>query len=172
MEFIWLDYNAQFAREINDWLIHEETNKFLDIDDWHSAYLNIINGIEFYYLNDTDREKSYYKLNDDYYCKLVFEKDKLVAIMSIYLNPIDKTIHINPIIVSPNLQGKGYGTAVIKDFIFNVYNILGENYCSKINITIEKGNQASKACFGKCGFLYLKDNDDDSDYEIYEYQIN
>jgi len=170
VELNWLDYNDQFASEINGWLLHEETNKFLEIDDWHTAYLYVTKGDDFYYLNGKDGEKCYYKLNDDYYCKLVFEKDKLIAVMSIYLNPVNKTIHINPIIVAPDLQGKGYGTAVVKDFIVNVNNILKNNYCSKINILIEKGNEASKACFIKCGFIYLKDNDD-GDFEMYEYEI-
>lgn len=167
MKLIWKNYSDNNAVEINQWLKHEETNKFLEIDDWHSAYVNIITGVDFYYENG---EKSYYKLNYDYFCKVVIENNRLISVLNLYVNYADNSIQINPIIVAPILQGRGYGTAIIKELIGNPQNILRSNCYSKIGIMIESDNLLSLRCFEKSGFNYVRDCDNGI-FKIYEYEF-
>ncbi|WP_422660565.1 GNAT family N-acetyltransferase [Paenibacillus sp. EC2-1] len=170
MYLVWKDYDQSYANEINQWLKHHDTYKYTEIEDWHVSYKNIIDGIDFYYANGSDGEKCYYKLNDDYYCKVVFDQEQLIAVLDVYINPLGTEIIINPIIVSPSYQGRGYGTLIINEFTIHRNKILKEGAFSKISVVIERGNIPSIRCFEKCGFMYVNDSDNGA-FLIYEYEL-
>ena len=136
------------------------------LDAWRGGDIHrfaMDNGIseEWQYYLDSDE----YKTGADTFCKVVFLKDRPVAAMIVFCNP-DYPVGINPIVVDPELTGRGIGSEILREFIANIDVILPFR-SDRITVVIDNENSASIKAFTKAGFI-LTHMHPDGDAGYYE----
>ena len=154
MQFKWTDYNSDYKDDIETWNSDELIQKYA-IDDG-------INDEHLYYLGEDD-----YVHNKSYFCKIVMEENKIVAIVFMF-DGIKHPLGINPIIVNPALRSQGYCKRIIEELIKHTEKIIGnEKYVFYAGIDFE--NIASIRAFEKVGFT-LTDTHPGGDFGYYHYE--
>jgi RimJ/RimL family protein N-acetyltransferase len=154
MKFKWVDYCELYEAETEMWSSDELTLKYAIDESIKAEHL--------YYLTESD-----YIHNETYFCKVVLEDDKIIAV--VFLISGDKyPLVINPIIVNPELRNQGYCSKVIKELIEHTKEIIGhEKYV--FDAGIDSDNIASVRAFEKIGFT-LTDKHPSGDFGYYHYE--
>ena len=154
MQFTWVDYSPIYEDEIETWNTDELTLKYAidkGIKDEH-----------LYYITEDD-----YIHNESYFCKVVLEQEKIVAVIFL-LGDEKHPLGINPIIVNPALRNQGYCGKIIKELIAHTAEIIQkEKYV--FSAGIDSDNIASIRAFEKIGFK-LTDMHPGGDFCYYHYE--
>ena len=100
------------------------------------------------YLSD-ERFKEY-EYNKGYFCKVVLEGNKIVAILMIFRSEAIPTT-IEHFIVNPRYRNKGCGTKIINELINYTSDIIGFNE-NCFESGAKSDNEASKRVWIKNGF--------------------
>ncbi len=77
------------------------------------------------------------------------DKEEMVGIIHAIFNLKDDSIHIQQMVVHPELRGQGYGQAILRSFIeecFAQFNL------HRIQLFTEENNESGIACYRKVGF--------------------
>jgi len=77
------------------------------------------------------------------------ETSEFVGLIHAVVNRENNYAHIQQIVVNPNLQNKGYGTAILMAFLgicFDSYNF------HRVQLFTEEDNAPAIACYKKAGF--------------------
>lgn len=128
----------------NQWQKHESIHKWIFIDDW-AAYYNI------------------FKDDPDYYILSIFSNDVLIGEISAQINKNETHISL---LIEPNMQGKGFGTAALKK-MFMDSTILFEDRVKSFIAGISPRNISSVRCFERAGFTFKHNgNDGELIYEV------
>jgi RimJ/RimL family protein N-acetyltransferase len=77
------------------------------------------------------------------------DSGRLVGIAHAILNPDDDLMHIQQIVVDPQRRGRGYGSAILRQF---VDHCLGTYHLHRIQLFTEENNEPAIACYRKVGF--------------------
>ena len=154
MKFKWVDYCELYEAEIETWNKDELTLKYAIDESIKADHL--------YYLSESD-----YVHNKTYFCKVVLEYDKIIAVVFL-LSSEKYPLAINPIVVNPALRNQGYCVKVIKELITHTKEIIGhEKYI--FDAGIDLGNIASVLAFEKVGFT-LTDTHPGGNFGYYHYE--
>ena len=143
MIFKWIDYGKEYEDEIELWMSNDDSrlSGSNSIKEEHEYYIGI----------SDDYDGHNYKFNETYFCKVVFEKAEIIAVI-ILLRGDGYPMAINPLIVNPKHRNKGYGTKIICELINNTSEITGFN-SNVFDAAIFPHNKASIKAFEKAGFV-------------------
>lgn len=121
------------------------------LDAWQSE------AISRFAMDGTIREEWQYYLDcDDYragvdvFCKVALMEGQPVAAMIVFCHP-DYPVGINPMIVAPELRGRGIGRGVLVAFVEGIDDILPCR-SDRIEVVIDMANAESIRLFTRAGF--------------------
>ena len=144
MRFIWKDYDSRSMPFIEDWL-DDYAVRMTGMDDgWKSFHE--------YWITEGGMTPGV-----DYWCKVVYEGEKPVAIIAFSL--YEENYHVMELLVKPEMRGKGFGTALLRDLLSDGETIIGHRI-DKATAVIFPNNPASQKAFEKAGFAFDHANDD------------
>ncbi len=143
MQFRWRNYISADAVLVDSWLDDYAVNETGLDDGWKSF---------FDYWQDENP-----KYGATGFCLIAEENNVPFAV--IYIGVIKNEAVISEYIVSPDMRGKGYGTAALKDIIINSNELLGTNI-DVIQAVIYPSNKASQKAFEKAGFVKTSTHSD------------
>jgi RimJ/RimL family protein N-acetyltransferase len=138
MLFKWVDYCEKYENEIATWM-NDELILLYATDD------GIKEDHEYYISQDS------WKHNENYFCKVVLEESAVIAVI-IILATEGYPAGINPIIVNPKFQNKGYCTKIVGELLNNANEILGFER-DMFEAGIDLDNKTSIRAFEKAGFV-------------------
>ena len=153
MKYKWLDYSKNFA-EIADSFLDKEAVRNTGCEEGFNTYFE-------YWMNETET-----KLNENFWCKIIFENDTPIAVVSVGKSP-NNEFTISELIVSPAKRGQGNGTKILKELLNCSKDILGEEI-HIANAVIYPNNIPSQKAFEKAGFKYTGSHPD-GDAWYYQY---
>lgn len=136
MNFTWLDYNPQTMDYIENWL-DESAVKSTGLDE----------GFRDFYAYWAKEDG--YAVGENYWCKVVCEKDEPVAVIAFGL--YEGKMTIMEIVVAPEKRGQGCGSRLLKELL-ECEEILGFAV-QKAEAVIFPDNTASQRAFEKAGFF-------------------
>lgn len=145
MKYVWSDYSKDFAKVVDSFL-DEEAVKNTGCDEGFDIYYQ-------YWINEKET-----KLNENFWCKIVFENDTPIAVVSVGKSP-ENEFTISELIVSPAKRGQGNGTKILKELLNYSKDILGEEIYTA-NAVIYPDNIPSQKAFEKVGFKYTGSHPD------------
>ncbi len=154
MQFRWHKYKNEDASLVDLWLDDYAVNETGLDDGWQSFY-------------DYWQEENP-KYGATGFCLIAEENNVPFAV--IYIGVLKKEAVISEYIVSPDMRGKGYGTAALKDIIVNSNELLGTNI-DVIQAVIYPSNIASQRAFEKAGFIKTSTHPDCDAFD-YEYRTS
>lgn len=157
MNFVWEDYDYNKHMIIDEWLNDDNVKKYATFDDIS------FNDEWSYYVNSKE-----YIVNKNAFCKVIYDVEECIAV--VILLYYQGRLSINPIIVNPKCQNKGYGARIIKELITNIKTLLPCDI-KEIYAGIDVNNVACIKMFQKCGFV-LESVHPDGDFLNYIYTIN
>jgi len=141
MQFKWVDYCEKYEDEIETCSHDELVARYVTDDGTKADYL--------IYLSD-ERFKEF-EYNKGYFCKVVLEEDKIIAVLMIFRKEMIYTT-IEHFIVNPKYRNKGYGTKIIGELIHNFREITGFD-SDNFNSGADLDNKASMRVWEKNGFI-------------------
>lgn len=83
------------------------------------------------------------------YC-VIYEKETIVGIVSGH-HVLDET-EIHHVVVLPSMQGKGYGTLLLREFLSFITE---DNQIAAIFLEVRKSNVKAQNLYKKCGFVTI-----------------
>lgn len=138
MYFIWKDYTSEYAPFINTWLDTQAISMTGIDQGWNE------------YWNDVLEDAKNFSGSKEY-CKIVYENDKPVAVISFgYYKSI---VTISEIVVDPLLRGQGKGSRIIIDLLEYSDELIGGKI-DRYTAVIYPDNIASQKAFEKAGFRF------------------
>lgn len=145
MHYVWLDYNPQTMRYIEDWL-DTDAVRSTGLDDGFLPFYD-------YWSNEDG-----FVLGKNFWCKVIFEHDTPLAVIA-FCHHEHKLI-IMEIVVAPAKRNHGIGTSVLKE-LFENNGIIASSFiqCEAI---IYPSNIASRKAFEHAGFEYVRTHEDGS----------
>lgn len=152
MRFKWIDYAEEYEDTVESWL-DEEAVRLTGMDEGFQDYFQCM-------INDSDT-----KYGENFWVKVIFEKEKPIGIMAVGL--WEKSFIISEIIISSSHRGNGIGSAAIREWIDFSNSIIGVS-CEKAKAVIFPNNIASQKAFEKAGFKFVSAHPD-GDAWYYEY---
>jgi RimJ/RimL family protein N-acetyltransferase len=152
MNFTWRDYNPETMTFVEAWL-DEDAVKTTGLDEGFQNFYS-------YWANEDG-----FVVNENYWCKVVFENDEPFAVIALCLYE-DKTT-VMETVVAPKKRGQGKGSKLLKE-ILESKEILGFTV-RKGEAVIYPNNIASQRAFVKAGFQYHH-TDEDGDAMYYSYE--
>lgn len=155
MIFSWVDYDFVLHREIEEWVACPEMKKFVCDTSWFNEWN--------YYVNSPE-----YKAGENAFCKVVSLNGEIISSM-ILLCDSRFPVAINPIIIKPCMQNRGFGERIIKELIANLDTLLPE-HSNEIEVGIDAENKASIRLFEKCNFV-LNRVHPDGDFLFFVYHL-
>ena len=138
MRFIWKDYDSRSMPFIENWL-DDYAVKMTGIDDGWQAFHE-------YWITEGGMTPG-----KDYWCKFVCNHDTPFAVIALSL--YEGNYHIMELLVKPEMRGKGFGTALLRDLLSNGETIVGHRI-DKATAVIFPNNPASQKAFAKAGFAF------------------
>lgn len=141
---IWKDYNPDTMTFVENWL-DEDAVRMTGMDEGVRDFYE-------YWVNDGEMA-----LGQNYWCKVVSDGDTPFAVVA--LSICEGILHIMEILVSPELRGKGLGTALLRELFSKGETIIGHRI-EKATAVIFQNNPASQKAFEKAGFVFDHANDD------------
>jgi RimJ/RimL family protein N-acetyltransferase len=154
MKYTWQDYDKAEHYFIDTWE-NDAIKRFACDGKWSEEWD--------YYLKESE-----YKAGFDTFCKVVSLNGTTLAAMIVFCN-INNPVGINPIIVNPFYQNKGFGTEIMREFISELDCIL-PFHRGLIEVGVDTENTASVRLFEKVGFK-LQAVHPDGDFAYYRYEI-
>jgi len=145
MEFVWRDYNPETMDFVESWL-DDSAIENTGLDEGFRDFYE-------YWLNEDG-----FVIGENYWCKVVYEKDTPFAVVAISL--YENSYLIMEMVVAPHLRGQGKGTKLLKELLANK-EILGMGI-HKCEAEIYPSNIASKKAFENAGFIYTCTHGDES----------
>ena len=147
MQFKWIDYPGQYESKLETWC--DETVRHA-IDD------ESIKGEHDWYVNSID-----HTLNENYFCKIVLDGEKVVALFMLTMQEdkskkhlAENIIYLDTLIINPALRHQGYATKIITEFMQHTEKIVP--FRNNIFVAqIHKDNAISKKLFEKLGFHFI-----------------
>lgn len=133
MSFKFVRAAAADMNTMTEWHKSPSVRKWIYIDDWFAYYSAV-------------------RDDPDYYLYSVYSDGMLTA--HIAAEKINGELAVD-LIVNPQLQGKGYGTAVIKDMIIKTTGLFGN--IRSYTACIYPDNIPGRKCFEKAGFVFCKE---------------
>lgn len=152
MSFIWKDYDPLSMPFIEKWL-DENAVRMTGIDGGWRAFHE-------YWITEGGMTPGV-----DYWCKVVYEGEKPVAIIAFSL--YEGTYTVMELLVKPELRGRGIGTSLLRELISRGNLIFG-NRIKKAAAVIFPINTASQKAFEYAGFVFDHAADEE-DAWYYEY---
>ena len=144
VNFSWTDYNPKKMSFVEKWL-DKKAVKLTGIDNgWEDFYE--------YWKNEDGNV-----LNQNYWCKVVYEKNKPFGIIAIGCH--EDLFVIMEMLIAPKMRNKGKGSILIKELIENGKEILGKEI-KRATAVIFPSNIASQKCFDKAGFAVERIHED------------
>lgn len=147
MRIKWIDCTPEIAEKLDIWLCHacvevENIKKYAMFDGTFSEELE-------YYSSGQNQFEG--RIAD--YIKVVYIDDILIAYLMLGYYTYDDIceISINPMVVNPDFQGKGYGKWILRDLVARCEEIIGAKV-DRIDAGIDEDNRASKRLFEGAGF--------------------
>jgi hypothetical protein len=144
MNYKWVDYCEKYEDEIDKWMSDELILRYATEDGIRKDH-------EYYMGISDDYDGHDFKLNKNYFCKVVLDESAVIAVI-IILASEGYPVSINPIIVNPNFRNKGYCTKIIGELINNTNEIIGLER-NAFEAGIDFDNKASIKVFEKNGFI-------------------
>ena len=144
MKYIWRDYIPEGAEYIELWLDGEAV-RMTGLDDGWKNFFE-------YWKNEDN-----ITLNDNYWCKVVFDGDTPFGIVA--LSVWDESFNIMELLVDPKLRGQGRGSALLKELIEKGDKIIGKSI-NNAEAVIYPNNPASQKAFENAGFTFDHTSDE------------
>ncbi len=144
MRFIWKDYDSRSMPFIEDWL-DDHAVRMTGMDNGWRAFHE-------YWIAEGGMTPGV-----DYWCKVVYEGEKPVAIIAFSL--YEGTYTVMELVVKTELRGHGIGTSLLRELISRGDLIFG-NMIEKAAAVIFPANTASQKAFERAGFVFDHVNDD------------
>lgn len=152
MNYIWRDYDPKTMGYIESWL-DEYAVKSTGLDEG-------IHGFYDYWVNEDG-----FDVGENFWCKVVFEKEKPFAVIALSL--YEDKILIMEIVVEPEKRGQGNGTKLLKELL-ECGEIIGFSI-NKCEAVIFPNNIMSQKAFQNAGFHYHHTHEDGSSM-LYVYE--
>ena len=152
MRFIWRDYDPQTMGYIESWL-DADAVRYTGLDDGFRDFY------EYWAKEDG------YLVGQNFWAKVIFEKDMPFAVISFGL--YDDKVTIMEIVVAPKKRGQGYGAKLLKELLEHD-EIIGFSIL-KAEAVIFPENTASQSAFEKAGF-YCHHTYEDGSAMLYAYE--
>ena len=144
MRFDWKDYAADTMPFVEDWL-DDYAVRMTGMDDgWRSFHE--------YWITEGGMTSG-----KDYWCKVVYDQATPFAVIALSL--YEETYHVMELLVKPEMRGKGFGTALLRDLLSNGETIIGHRI-EKATAVIFPNNPASQKAFERAGFTVDCTSDD------------
>ena len=136
----------------------EEARRMTGCDDGWEDYYS-------YYMS----EESVEKLEEDFWCRLVYLDGQPLGILAFGIH--EGTLTVSEFVISPEMRGKGHGNAILTDFLEEYTVNCGLDY-ERAMAVIYPENTASRRAFEKAGFVFDSAHPDgDALYYIYQNRI-
>ncbi len=148
MKYIWKDYEPGNMGFIESW-VDEETANSTGLDEGFDNFYR-------YWSNDENT-----KLNENFWCKVVYEKETPLAVIAFSF--YESKIIIMEFIVDVKKRSKGIGTDILREFINNGKNIFGYEV-EKSEAVIYPSNKASQKAFERAGYVFCSIHNDNDAY--------
>jgi len=136
MDFIWRDYDPQTMDYIENWL-DEDAVKSTGLDKGFRDFY------EYWAREDG------YVVGENYWSKVIFEKDFPFAVIALGL--YEGKVTIMEVVVAPEKRRQGRGGKLLKELL-ECEEILGFTI-QKADAVIFPDNTASRSAFEKAGFI-------------------
>ena len=136
MDFSWRDYDPKTMDYIESWL-DADTVKSTGLDEGFRGFYEYWAG------------EDGYLVGENYWSKVVFEKNVPFAVIALGL--YEGKVTIMEIVVAPEKRGQGRGTELLKELL-ECEEILGFAV-QKADAVIFPDNKASRRAFEKAGFF-------------------
>jgi ribosomal protein S18 acetylase RimI-like enzyme len=137
MIFSWLDYDPHTMGYIENWL-DESAVKSTGLDEGFRSFYE-------YWANEDG-----FVVGKNYWCKVVFDDDKPVAVIALCMN--EGSVTVMEIVVDPEKRGQGIGRKLLKELLARE-DIIGFSIV-KSEAVIFPTNIASQKAFTNAGFRY------------------
>ena len=144
MRFIWKDYDPLSMPFIEKWLDENAVRMTGMGGGWRAFHE--------YWITEGGMTPGV-----DYWCKVVYEGEKPVAIIAFSL--YEGTYTVMELLVKPELRGHGIGTSLLRELISRGNLIFG-NRIKKAAAVIFPTNTASQKAFEKAGFVFERVHED------------
>lgn len=137
MIFSWLDYDPHTMGYVENWL-DESAVKSTGLDEGFRSFYE-------YWANEDG-----FVVGKNYWCKVVFDDDKPVAVIALCMN--EGSVTVMEIVVDPEKRGQGIGRKLLKELLARE-DIIGFSIV-KSEAVIFTTNIASQKAFTNAGFRY------------------
>jgi ribosomal protein S18 acetylase RimI-like enzyme len=137
MIFSWLDYDPHTMGYVENWL-DESAVKSTGLDEGFRSFYE-------YWANEDG-----FVVGKNYWCKVVFDDDKPVAVIALCMN--EGSVTVMEIVVDPEKRGQGIGRKLLKELLARE-DIIGFSIV-KSEAVIFPTNIASQKAFTNAGFRY------------------
>ncbi len=137
MIFSWLDYDPHTMGYVENWL-DESAVKSTGLDEGFRSFYE-------YWANEDG-----FVVGKNYWCKVVFDDDKPVAVIALCMN--EGSVTVMEIVVDPEKRGQGIGRKLLKELLARE-DIIGFSIV-KSEAVIFPTNIASQKAFTNAGFWY------------------
>lgn len=137
MIFSWLDYDPHTMGYVENWL-DESAVKCTGLDEGFRSFYE-------YWANEDG-----FVVGKNYWCKVVFDNDKPVAVIALCMN--EGSVTVMEIVVDPEKRGQGIGRKLLKELLARE-DIIGFSIV-KSEAVIFPTNIASQKAFTNAGFRY------------------
>ena len=144
MRFDWEDFIPDTMPFVEEWL-DDYAIRMTGMDDGWRAFHE-------YWITDGEMT-----LGKNYWCKVVYNHNTPFAVIALSL--YERNYHVMELLVKPEMRGKGYGTALLRELLSDGEKIIGHRI-EKATAVIFPINQASQKAFEKAGFVVDRANDD------------
>ena len=144
LRFIWKDYDPLSMPFIEKWLDENAVRMTGMGGGWRAFHE--------YWITEGGMTPGV-----DYWCKVVYEGEKPVAIIAFSL--YEGTYTVMELLVKPELRGHGIGTSLLRELISRGNLIFG-NRIKKAAAVIFPTNTASQKAFEKAGFVFERVHED------------
>ena len=139
MKFTWRDYYSKSHSALVDSWLDKEAKSFTGCDESWNAFHS-------YYVGESGL-----RLNENYWCKVIYYNDHPFAIIALSL--YNSIFTIMEYVVSPEKRCQGFGSAALTELLENSDLIIG-NIIKRAEAVIFPNNIASQRAFEKAGFVF------------------
>ncbi len=154
MRYVWRDYTADDAADVECWM-DDDARHDTGCDDGWDAYICYM------------LAEDYIRPGENFFCKIIADRDAPIAAIALFLAE-DGVLCISELIVRPEMRGRGHGKSILTELLTSANAILGCAF-TQAEAVIYPNNTASIRAFEAAGFQFTHTHPDGDAY-YYRYK--